>query len=467
MLNKSFLKQNLLTKLSTKALRLIPTLEMLTDVDGTIFGSIEDLRQQDLMSSRIIPNALKECEQMGFISKNEDGTYTNKFHYVSSKEEKGFNYINVYEFFNDEKFKKKYKRSLNFFYYILTAKLPGKFHTVAAELLYNNAMNKDEVIIDYFQDFNDMNHTLSSLVSDGFLEVQVGPSLFSNPSVQGKENYLNVVKKAISDFCGKTPNKRKSRIKNKSDRHLLKIRVTEGLVSNATKTVYERRSTFKDLEAIALAHGYDLNDYDVNYLIEAYMLKKGLYDKFGKLGIKIYRKALNNYFSSQSHSFEEDLLSEKFVSILKKIFVMPYIQLELQQYFKSATEEQIMDFKKSTKINKDTSHYISFLSNEAYLDDLVLFEREAKNENELLYDFLIAHSSNWYEFNQKVKEIYLTEYRIGNDPARVIFLAKQRMLSNKERYKKDLDNKLEHDRFTRSKEDKPISKHVSYNWLEN
>jgi hypothetical protein len=462
MLDKSFLKQNLLTKLTTKSLRLIPQLEMSTDIDGRILADVYDLRQTKVITPRLLSSALKECEKFGFISKNDDGTYFNNFHYSNKDFEKGFNYINVYDFFNDEDFKSLYKRSLNFFYYILTSKLPGKFHTVAAELLYQNTLNQDELAIDYFQDFNDFANHLSSLVSFGYLEVQLGNTFFSNPSGKSKQDYAVSVKNALYKYCGKdSGNMKKSRIKNKRDRHLLKIRVTESLINAEKKSVYDRRITLKDLEIVALQYGYDLNDFDIELLKSIHMVKKDLHNKFGRAGIEMYRNAIAQYFHGQSHRFEADILNKDFSDILKKQYVMPLIKLTLHSYFKNVTPGMLEDSSVLSSIEKSTQNLASYLTTEAYYDDLVLIENDAKKINSELYDHLITSNKKWYDFDNKLKSIYRTEEIIGNSRLDVLKLALDGKLTSKLRREEDYIQKNSIHRKNLPKREAPI-----YNWLE-
>ncbi|MGR9635597.1 hypothetical protein ACU82A_32075 [Bacillus cereus] len=58
MLNRSKLREHALkNNLSTIATRLIAPLAMVTDIDGRIYVDKEDIRKQELMSTRCIPTA--------------------------------------------------------------------------------------------------------------------------------------------------------------------------------------------------------------------------------------------------------------------------------------------------------------------------------------------------------------------------------------------------------------------------
>ncbi|WP_445506740.1 hypothetical protein [Niallia sp. 03190] len=459
MLNIQFLSIDRLQHLTTKALRLIPHIETFTDIDGRVVASYEDFKDHGLMTPRLLPEAFLEMEHFDFLGKDADGNYYNKFHYLSSKNEKNYNYVNLYEFFGHKNFKGLYKRDLMFFYYILTSKLPGHFHTIAAELLYMNEINKDNVKFTSFQDFKDMATHLAYIVSLGFLELQLGKSLFSNPAGTDCAAYANKVKDALYTYCSKDSNK-KSRIRNKRDRHLLKIRVTESLVSAGKKSTYETRSTLKDLHEMAAEYGHDLDDFHIDYLKPVHMLKEKLHREFGKVGITMYRDALKEYFQGQSHKFANHIIDRQFADIIKKIYVMPKITFQLHSYL---SEVGLGNWSVSKEMLTKTENYIEYLTTEAYYDDMILFNVLANEKNEDLLDELINESRHWEKFHLKVKEIYDMERKLGNGRNDVYQLALEGKLTNIERQKED------YKRFTILQEQAKqaaVKKVPFYNWLD-
>lgn len=459
MLNVAYLKQNKLINLTTKALRLIPHLEMMTDIDGRIYSSVEDIKKENLITPRLIPAALKECEKFGFITKNADGSYKNNFHYLTTGEEKQFKYINVYDFFNHDAFKKHYKRSLNFFYYILTSKLPGKFHTIAAERLYKNSLNEDNLVIDYFQDFNDMVTHVSKWVSEGYLEVKIDGQLFSNVSGSDKETYFNIVKDALYTYCGKTSlNNRKSRIRNEKDHHLLKLRVSEKMVSKEKiVSVYDRRSTLKDLEEIALQYGFDLNDFHIEYLHTIHQLKKKMHDELGSVGIRIYRQAIINFFENGSYNFDDLILNNTFSIVLYKGYILPIIKMEIHSYFNTISPEAI-------ETNSFVEKLLGLFTMNAYRDDLVLFENELQKQDSYVYEGLCEESTTWLEFKKAVFNIYKDEHKVGNPKYKVLQLAMEQKLSSRQRFEEDAKEYFK-DKESVAQRNRYVA--PFYNWLES
>ena len=394
MLKIEAFNKNKLENLSTKALRLIPYLEIHTDFDKKIFLSVYDIKESNIVSPRLVPAALRELEDNGYITKQQDGTYINNYHHVSKGSDKGRQYANAYDFLSDTPFTTAYKREINFFYYILASQLPGRYHTVAAERLYKNKMNEDELIINYFQDFEDLANVLSKWISYGFLEVRLGNYSLCNHNGQAEvEKYYKTAKNAIYRYCSRTE-ERKTRIRHKQDRHLLKIRIPEGLLSTAKKSVYEFKSTIRDLASIALHHGYDLNDYDQEYLKKVHDLKRGLYDTFGTLGIDIYRKALGDYFSSYRNDFATDMIEEDFLNNLKNYYIIPNLKFSLSSYLAK------LPF--GAELSKKTSSIAMYIAENAFSDEIILVKNEYGRKS---IETLAVSSAGWTKFHTKMQEI--------------------------------------------------------------
>jgi hypothetical protein len=456
MLKKSELGQAKLKTLSTKALRLTTQYGMATDLDGRIYATDQELIDNEVMTPRILPAAQKEYADAGFIEKGEDGYYYSKYHAVSNKNPKGYNYINFFEFFNRKTFYTMYKRSLNFFFYILSSKVPGTYHNVAAEHLYNNKTS-NKVAVDYFQNFKDMAKHLSYQVAAGFLEVKLGKSVFVNKDGSDLKGCQERFMEALYKFCGKTDaSTRKKRMKNASDLHILKIRV----VNDNPLDVYKRRATFKDLEIIAMNNGFDLNDYDIELLKDVHKLKRKMFDEFGKMGVRIYRQALEHYFVTGGHGFDDDMSSGDFARILAKNYIAPILKLNIQTYFKEyAISIDHQDFGIGAK--SDTKSYIKVFSQMAYKDDLVLLDRELSSINIDLHDHLTFESAEWFKFKQAVIDVFKQEKEIGNNKSAVYYLAENRQLTSKKRQEEDEAAFKNSSTPDRDRKVVPF-----YNWLE-
>ncbi|MEN1970670.1 hypothetical protein WMZ97_21845 [Lentibacillus sp. N15] len=177
MLSREMLKQQrILKSLSSVSLRLIPFLAANTDLDKRINIMLEHIKAANIMTPRLIKEALGKLEKIEWIYRGKDGYLYSNFNTISTADNHNFHYINLYKFFQSDEFKKLYKRQLQFLFYILSAKLPGHEHSLAIEHLYQNRTNAKDVKLDFFISFEDMISNLLDLINKGFFEVRLAAS---------------------------------------------------------------------------------------------------------------------------------------------------------------------------------------------------------------------------------------------------------------------------------------------------
>lgn len=445
MLSRNYLRQRLKLKfLSTKSLRLLPFLGSKTDLDGLISATVGQIKEANVMTSSLIEDALRELQIQDWIYKGEDGFFYSHFHTTSTADNHHFHYINLYKFFQSESFKSMYKRSLNFLYYILTAKLPGTLHTVAIEHLYANKSNEKNVILDYFISFEDMMKHLIQLIEYGFFEVRLG----KNKQFITKDT--SNIKEKIYQYAGKV-GKRKHRITGIEEKHkLIHIRIAPHLVTKEEICdIYDvtRLSTLQDLKSIAAEYGCSLEFFEKAALKEVHMTKKKLYDTFGNLGIQLYRESLRDFFTYRSHAFQELMEKEEFGRTIKNFYVMPRIQNKLKSFFEKAQQECVttterfpyesINQNRSKEIFEQSKPYITYFNEDAPLESLVTLDQELDNQFKTIYKDLYQNDQTWSLFKNKVSQMNLDE--IKNEPDKT----KQKSSANK-KYSQKHDSKKKH-----------------------
>lgn len=391
MFKRSYFLSNMFSELTTIEKRLIPFLEMKTDLNGRILTSIQEIKGENIMSPTLIPVALDRLEQHGYIFKDENGNYFSNFHHHSESNETGYNYINVYKFFKDDIFKKQHKLYYNLFYYIFSSKLPGQPHTFAIEHMYENKLNKGNLNIKGFQNYNHFATCFCSMVANGHIEVKFGGATYSNPGGQAADTYLSFMKDELFKYCSRNPkSNKKTRLKTE-EKHVVAARILPSLVSKDQQIdVYARRITLKDLSTIAFKYGFNLADYSINMLSKIHTYKLKLYKSFGNAGIEMYHDALNEYFENRGHfAFDSDLQDKGFINNLDKFFMLPKIKLTLHKYFeKVSTPKQENGL--IQKLETLAAHLIS-----DYPDQLSAFVENLKQKNEGLLNYVLNNSVIW------------------------------------------------------------------------
>lgn len=437
-------QQDKLILLNTTSLRLIPLLSERSDLDGLIHFSIDEIKRQGFMTEKLVPAALEGLEKIGWLRKGVGGRYYSMYTCHTTPENKGFYYINQYKLFQKDVFKKMYKRRINLLYYILTAKIPGEWHYVMVEKLYKNKAFMEQLAISYFDDFDDLMNNLIPLIEAQIIEVRLG---------RGKEATILTGKTAqlrerIYTFCGKEQAaKRKKRMSSKKNHHSIGIRISNEVIKDKT-TIYDvdRRSTLRDLEEIAEEYGYSLDVFSEDSLKEVHMMKHKIHKEFGNIGISIYRESLRAFFQTNDYAFSRLMNNGEFGKIIHNYYVIPRIKIELTHAIEQAATTQNLS---------KTEAFLRYFTNEAYPDDLVLFDYQMIHQFSHVYEWGKQTSDTWKQFADKVESIYQHQASLGYSAEIVLQFARERELCSKKRLESELKQKTKTEQKSISNSGKP------------
>ncbi|MGY0694069.1 hypothetical protein ACW2QC_15025 [Virgibacillus sp. FSP13] len=467
---KMMMQLDNLRKLPAISLRLIPYLASKTDLDGRINITICEIENAGIMSNKVVRDALQHLEENKWIYHTENYHYYSNFNINSQESRKDYHYINLYKFFTDKKFFRLHQRQLLFLYYILSAKMPGTEHSIAIEHLYSNRTNQENVKMPFFISFEDMLTNLVKLIEAGFFEVRLGKSkLFFNKETEN-------IKDKIRIYAGKTKGKKKQRMSMKEGNNkIIHIRISRNLVSkDQIVDIYDssRLSTLSDLKSIAIEYGCSLDVYEEDMFKKIHATKEALYKEFGITGIQLYREAIVDFFETQTHSFENLMRIGEFSNVLKNYYVIPLIEAELNRIVSKVEKECTegknelpygeFDSEHAIAILQKSNPYLSYFTDYAYNDRKILLDYDLKNINYNLYDEVSKLNRSWYLFRHKVDQIYKYEKNAyNNDTDQVVYLAKQGLLTDKNRQLQDISIKKQKVVYQ-----KPENNILFYNWLE-
>lgn len=422
-------QQDKLNLLKTTSLRLLPIIAEQADMDGLLNISVNEIKELGYMTPKLVPAAIESLVKAGWIYTNEDGKMFASYTCNTTPDNKGFYYINLFKVFKKGVFKSMYKRRINLFYYLLTSKIPGTWHSVAAERLYQNKTFSEKLALNYFEDFDDLMDNLIPLIETGFIELKLG----TGKTVLSSKT--SNIKERIYAFCGKENLLfRKKRFRSERDTHILHIRISEEVLKDKT-TIFDadRRSTLNDLNQIATKYDFSLDVFSQQSLEEVHMTKHKIHREFGNLGIKIYRESLQAFFKHSSHSFARLMDHKEFGKVIKNHYVVPRIKLELTAAIEDAQNS-------SNNLSK-VEAFLRYFTTEAYYDDLVLFDNYMTESHSHLYKEAKEHINVWNEFANKVTDIYTQEASLGNNKELVLKLAQKSELSSKKRTIEELQTK--------------------------
>lgn len=454
-----------LSKLPAISLRLLPLLASKTDIDGRINITVNEIENAGIMSKKVVKDALYNLEKENWIYREEDYYYSN-FNVNSEESRKDYHYINLYKFFSNKTFFGLHKRQLIFLYYILSAKMPGTEHSIALEHLYNNRTNQRNVKLPLFISYKDMLKNLVILIENGFFEVRLGNSKLY------LDNKTKDIKEKINVYAGKNEDKRKQRMSLKEENNkIIHIRISKDLVSkDQVMDIFDstRLSTLLDLKSIAMDYGCSIDIYGEDVLKKIHATKDALYKELKIDGIRVYREALIDFFENRSYSFENLMKNKELPNVLKNYYVIPRIEKKINSIFKEVQSRCVgsqngkFDSEQAIRILQQSNCYLSYFINYAYLDRIILLDDELKCIDYNWYDEISKANRSWYLFRIQVEKIYNYEKEAyGNDSERVLYLAKQGLLSNKSRQSEDIS--IQKQRYVDQKPEEDI---LFYNWLE-
>ncbi|MFD1736241.1 hypothetical protein ACFSCX_06640 [Bacillus salitolerans] len=438
MLAVEYLKYERVKDLTAIEKRLLPTLARLCDYDKTIYLTMSQIRDEikklKVCTTKLFGNAIDKLIERGYISKNDDGQLVCHFYHPNTGTESSYKYIKHYKFFTEAAFLNLHKRSLELLYYFMTVKLPGKPHLISVEKLYKNKTLNVDSCVGNFASFEEFSTHFLELIETGVISVVLktkgkGDKILTKDTARFRETF--------KDFCDKKDGKRKSRM-GKSF-HVIEVRISESVVKE-TEDIYDRRSSLRDLESIAIPYGYDLQLIAKEDLVDLHSPKKELIDQFGLFGLKIWRKALEKFFMDGGNLYEQ-VQDRTFSNYLKNWYIVPEFANEIKTTIKTFADQIEEEFGFTKKMNLDMDAYnsiklhvslnpiqldkniLSYISNKSIVDEMLTMAHDIKahsRTSEFLFDVLTTNYTELKEINKKcftymmskIKELNITSEEI-------------------------------------------------------
>ncbi|QHE63942.1 hypothetical protein FHE72_23410 (plasmid) [Rossellomorea vietnamensis] len=331
-------------------------------------------------------------EIIGVVT-NRNGSLFNNF-FINSEKDKGFHYLKHFNFFDTEEFLKNTQRGFRFEMRLLTQNPYNSPLHFFMEELYHNKTNEESNKINYFQHFRDAAHHVAKTIAAGHWELTLGSSRFYLGAKESSKDCYNRVMDGLKCFCSRDPkNARKTRIKDKFDRHKLTFKLRKEFTSFSN--VYERRAPLYDLKEIAAQYGHDISEVPTAEVEEIHKLKMKLIKKYGTVGTELYRSVIEDkYFPERGFAFYEDCQSGKFAQTIEDIYIMPVISDYIRNWFKDVqvdTSTGPIQESLIQNLNKYSKHYL-----EDYPDRTQTLLTEISCDHEGLFEYAKT-ASTWFK----------------------------------------------------------------------
>lgn len=471
MFNRNSLTPSSVMPLHSNSIRAILLLGNRVDIDHrfnthNLLSSLQELLHISKQKAKAV---IHELQFYRFIRKDEDGHYYSLF---TKKYEKGmtdYAYIPYFRFFNEYEslFLSMKERELKLFLYVLTRKQAGIFHQISVEHLYKNKTFEKKNVLPFFHSQKEVAHYLHRLISKQLLQIRF---FYKGENViwdtQNAEEGFNL----FNEFCGKIEKgKRKKRFG--LSRHKIELRIHPILLIGKkneytleerefmsgrslkkdlyflknhqqrqiqVQSVYEAHSSLFELKTIAMEHGYNLEHLAAEYpdfVAHVHQLKLELWKQFGRIGIELYREALTSYFSNQEHRFLEDVLEDKFTSILKNYYILPTLQKEFLTHAQCLLKNQQERGFISHAVIKEQKEYANaiaqYFNQQSFFDRSVVLHHAIECMEGMNLTFLTQELPEFKVLHERVMSVYKTELQKGMDKETVLSLALSNRLQAK------------------------------------
>ncbi|NMH67312.1 hypothetical protein HF072_00645 [Bacillus sp. RO3] len=353
-----------------------------------------------IMAKKSAERAWDLLEVIGVVTTRNGSLFNNFF--INSEKDKGFHYLKHFNFFDTEEFLKNTQRGFRFEMRLLTQNpYNSPLHFFMEELYYNKT-NESSIKTDYFQHFRDAAHHIAKTIAVGRWELTLGTSRFYLGAKESSQDCYNRVMDGLQRFCTRDyQNERKTRIKDKFDKHKLTFKLRKEFTKFSD--VYDRRAPLYDLEKIAAQYGHDISEVPTEEVKKIHKLKMKLIKTYGTAGTELYRSVIKDkYFPERGFAFYEDCHNGKFTQIIEDIYIMPAIGEYIQQWFKNVKAETstgpIQENFINT-LNKYSKHYL-----ENYPDKTQSLLSQISHDFEGLFEYAKTTSDSFKALITKVRK---------------------------------------------------------------
>lgn len=372
--------------------------------DGRIYRESYQIRERLKIQHKTFNRVVKELKKMNLLIE-KDGFFYSRFHVLSNGEKNDKGYVKNIDVLNsDELFSLNIKKK-RFFLYVASFSIVGLTKLVSVEALYSNKYHSG---VNYIESYQELSEILVEFVQKGYFDVFVNGEKHDKNSVNFESVFHN--------HCGYDQAHGKQRM-SKVKKNIIGIGISTA-VANKVKANESSREEFVYYANENHIYHELMRSETIPFFIS---IQNELFNKFGEVGINLYRHALITYFSTeQENVLYHDLMSNeketKAANTLMDFYLLKHVQ------------DVIIDVVSGNRINKSARYF----ANEDRLSELILYFIQKSSDNQkILFDAelevhdiqlsdLIKTTSNdeklnsWSLLENHISDIY-NQVEINND----------------------------------------------------
>lgn len=434
-------------KIAGKTMDLLMYVSPYVDVDGRIVIPLEKARRALNMQPKELSQAIHQSLANNLLY-NKNGHFYSRFHINVDKSVTGMKYLKLLKEYSSPTLLNYSLNIKRLFYYFASFTKIGTPKKVTIEHLYKNELHTNIYGISYFQTFKELAKAMLTLIKNDQIQVQLIQDEASNIGTLLSHDTPEL-EKTFYAFFGKDEDSNERTSAIKSEKHKIKVRLTERVINNELRVV----ASETEFNQYADTHGICWEDMQLKTKNILFKYKSELYNRFGMTGLSIYRKSIQSYLKEHAESvLYHDLMKDKTAN-----YVMDFYILNEVKHIIIGAAQQLNILKEQTKSSQllcneylinttDVQEYLQYFMSKGSANHLVQLEGQISKEN-IDYTTFYDASPIWKTFDKEVFDIYGARYSEFKDDIDIYSwmsyvreLANQGLLASKEAFEKEIQD---------------------------
>ncbi|MFF5995202.1 hypothetical protein AAGS61_10645 [Lysinibacillus sp. KU-BSD001] len=373
--------------------------------DGRIYSTLEEIKHALNFQNKTLVRVITELKELNLLTQKNEFLYS-KFHVVVGKEKAEESYVRNLKAYTSPAVLNLNKNELRLFLYIATRGIiNGVVKKSTVESLYSNVTHKG---VNYIDSYFSLASALNVLISNDLIEVFIEGQVFKKSNVAAFMPTLHA-------YCGYQEKARKKRM-SKIKKHVIGFRINP--VLSQKENIRPSEAARREIEYYADQNGFfhtQMRPETIPIFIKN--VQDQLFDRFGMVGVEMYRQALVTYFSTEGdnviyHDLYADENSSKAINTMVDFFLLPSIIKVIAAAASSvpSKDEIVMYFKNKENLLA----LVDYFNEKASDNHLILLDEALEEVNVLLSDLvktvptLNPTENSWFLLQAKTLKIYKT-----------------------------------------------------------
>ena len=396
-------------KISGSTMDLLMYVSPYVDIDGRVVIPLQKARRALKMQPKTLTLAIHQSLAKGLLYK-KDGYFYSRFHVNVNKSVSKMVYLKLLQEYSSPSLLKYSLKLKRLFYYFASFTRVGQNQKVTIENLYRNELHSNKYGISYFETFKELAKAMLTLIKNDQIQVTLIQDEVSNIGTLLTHDTPEL-EKTFYAFFGKDENSNERTSAIKSEKHKIKVRLTDRVINNELDVI----ASETEFHQFADIHGICWEDIKMKTKNILFGYKSKLYNRFGITGLSIYRKSIQSYLKDNVESVLYHDLNEKTANYIMDFYILN----EIKDIIIGAAHHPnvLTGHTKSSQIlcneylinTTDIQEYLQYYMKNGSTNHLIQLHDLFDKEN-ITYTAFYASSPIWKKFDEDVLTVYSARY---------------------------------------------------------